>query len=187
MRVRLSPAVHGHIAHRVRAGPAAGTTPSFPVALVIRGSPAGLLAGGMIIDGARPGPRTARRIRRRARLFPRDRISRHASNAAAAPRSAVMITASPGLVPVALVRSAAPGPRGASASRRAAVPARTFDGPAVDPGWTWHRCWREPDIEATVHYGQKACDPENPAPGLSSRRRSLCLEREPGSLNRLAA
>jgi hypothetical protein len=67
------------------------------------------------------------------------------------------------------------GPRGASVSRPATVPAWTFDGPAVDLACTWHRCWRGGQISRSLaHYGQGLALPE-PAQDWVLGRRLLLL------------
>jgi hypothetical protein len=201
MRVRLSPAVHGHIADSVRAGPAARTTPCSPVALVIRG-----------IVGGSPSPRNDHRWHSsRSAHSPQNPSASAASsrgtgtrgrpsNAAAAPRSAVMITASPAVTCRSHPRrSARPaGPRGASVSRRAAVPARTFDGPAADLRWT--RQVLAPMLAGgqisrpPAHYGQRLAIPRTrprdwgsraaaALPGAKSRDHSAGWQRRWGFMS----
>jgi hypothetical protein len=97
-----------------------------------------------------------------------------------------MITASPGCyLPLSSVTQRPPG-RPARCIRRAAVSARTFDGPAVDLRWTWHVPGTEAggrsDIKVTCALRPKTGDPERtPAPGLV-RAENLVHVMRPGGI-----
>jgi hypothetical protein len=79
------------------------------------------------------------------------------------------------------------GTRGASVSRRAAVPARTFDGPAVDLRWTWHRCWREVRYRGHLRITAEGWRSRESGPGAGfSGGGRFAWSEEPGSLNWLA-
>jgi len=132
MRVPLSPAVHGHIADSVRAGPAARSNRCFPVAPVIRG-----IAGGSASLRNDHGWHSSRSAHSphnpsaSAAPSPRDRISRQAEQRCCRPGERCDYYRFAGLVPVALIRDAAPG-RAARAVHPLAAAPRCLRGPLTD-------------------------------------------------------
>ncbi len=138
----------------------------------------------MIIDGTRPGPRIARRIRRRAAASSRGTGSRgRRSSAAAASGERCDDHRFAGLSPVALIRDAAPG-RAARAVHPLAAASRCLRGPLTDlpstcggPGMYLAPMLAGGQISRSLaHYGQRLAIPRTPQDWVLGLR-PLCLER----------
>jgi hypothetical protein len=130
MRIRLRPAVHGHIADSARAGQAARRIACPPIVLAIRGTVGGLpTCGRKIISGPRSGPCIAQRNPLAGAASPRDTgISRPNSRVVVvAPGSAAGISSSPDCA------ACRPGPRCSGLDRavRGASACRCAPGHAI--------------------------------------------------------